>query len=89
MPERRRLKLGSGPGLVGVSAAASAAAASSAALLAAANPLRGDADGADEVPALRMCGRCRKRPSADPALYPKARREWWLCPSCHEALFGR
>jgi hypothetical protein len=42
----------------------------------------------DEPAPPRLCGRCRKRPSADPALYPKARREWWLCPSCHIALFG-
>jgi hypothetical protein len=80
MPERRRLKLGSGLGMVGMSVAASASAAASSALRTAAE---------SEPPAFRVCGRCRKRPSADPALYPKARREWWLCPSCHVALFGR
>ena len=80
MPERRRLKLGSGLGLVGMSVAASAAAAANSAMRTAAEV---------EPPVCRVCGRCRKRPSADPALYPKARREWWLCPSCHDALFGR
>lgn len=85
MPERRRLKLGSGIGLVGVSSAAVSAAASAAAFRAA----DGRATHVDEAPAPHMCGRCRKRPAADPALYPKARREWWLCPSCQEALFGR
>ena len=80
MPERRRLKLGSGLGLVGMSVAASTAAAANTALRAAAEV---------EQPAVHVCGRCRKRPSADPALYPKARREWWLCHSCHVALFGR
>lgn len=78
MPERRRLKLGTGLGLVGLSASAMMAAA--------ATEVRPTEE---PQPAVRLCGRCRKRPSADPALYPKARREWWLCPSCHVALFGR
>ena len=76
MPERRRLKLGTGLGLVGLSASALVAAAD-------VHPME------ESQPTVRLCGRCRKRPSADPELYPKARREWWLCPSCHVALFGR
>jgi hypothetical protein len=78
MPERRRLKLGTGLGLVGLSPSALVAAAS-----ADVHPAE------DQHPTVRLCGRCRKQPSADPALYPKARREWWLCPSCQVALFGR
>ena len=78
MPERRRLKLGTGLGLVGLSASALVAAAA-----ADVHPIK------ESQPTVRLCGRCRKRPSADPELYPKARREWWLCPSCHVALFGR
>ena len=84
MPERRRLKLGSGLGMVGMSMAATSGAASPGM-----RPVATPDAVPDEPPAMRLCGRCRKRPSADPALYPKARREWWLCPSCHIVLFGR
>lgn len=81
MPERRRLKLGSGLGLVGVSTTAPHTPSAAGAV-----GVRPVDD--DQPPVAHLCGRCRKRPSADPALYPKARREWWLCPSCHVALFG-
>jgi hypothetical protein len=86
MPERRRLKLGSGLGLVGLSASNMVTNSSPKGASAGATPTVGI--GPDGEPERRLCGRCRKRPSADPALYPKARREWWLCPSCHKALFG-
>jgi hypothetical protein len=25
----------------------------------------------------------------DPALYPPARPDWWVCPPCRAVLFGR
>ncbi len=38
---------------------------------------------------LRQCGRCRAMFEGDPTLYPLARPDWWVCPPCRVALFGR
>ena len=44
----------------------------------------------DVVPvASRLCGRCRQAFPGDPTLHPVARREWWVCAPCGEALLGR
>jgi hypothetical protein len=42
----------------------------------------------EQVPS-RLCGRCRLTFPGDPTLHPTAQAEWWLCPLCREALFGR
>jgi hypothetical protein len=42
----------------------------------------------DETVAGRQCGRCRKSFPGDATAHPTALQEWWLCPSCREALLG-
>ena len=42
----------------------------------------------DDVPQ-RQCGRCRQRFDGDPTLdAPDAIPDWWLCPACHDVIFG-
>jgi hypothetical protein len=47
-------------------------------------PASGDAE-----PLPRRCGRCRLMFEGDPALYPPAKPDWWVCPPCRAVLFGR
>jgi len=37
----------------------------------------------------RQCGRCRQSFAGDPTLPVIALQDWWVCPRCHDALFGR
>ena len=46
------------------------------------------APGAAEPPT-RQCGRCRSMFEGDPTLYAPAKPDWWACPHCRAALFGR
>jgi hypothetical protein len=50
------------------------------------HPLREPADA--DLPA-RQCGRCRAMFAGDPTLNPTALPDWWVCPPCRAALFGR
>jgi hypothetical protein len=51
-------------------------------------PLPQKAPGDDEPPP-RQCGRCRLMFEGDPTLYAPAQPDWWVCPPCRAALFGR
>ena len=42
-----------------------------------------------EPAASRLCGRCRQSFPGDPTFPAGTQLDWWLCPSCHEALLGR
>jgi len=42
----------------------------------------------DVGPTVRQCGRCRNSFPPDPTLPFSARRDWWLCPPCYDALLG-
>jgi hypothetical protein len=44
---------------------------------------------ADAEPPPRQCGRCRLMFEGDPTLYAPALPDWWVCPPCRAALFGR
>jgi hypothetical protein len=41
-----------------------------------------------ELPQSRRCRRCRGSFPADPTLLATAYPDWWVCPPCHDALFG-
>jgi hypothetical protein len=41
-----------------------------------------------EMVELRRCGRCRQQFPGDPTLPTVAHPDWWVCPPCHDALFG-
>jgi hypothetical protein len=36
----------------------------------------------------RKCGRCQQLFAGDPALFPAAIPDWWLCPDCRSILLG-
>ena len=36
----------------------------------------------------RRCGRCRRTFPGDPTLRTTVHPDWWVCPVCHDALFG-
>ena len=40
------------------------------------------------MPPLRQCGRCRLFFPVDAGTPPEGRRDWWTCPTCHDALFA-
>jgi len=41
-----------------------------------------------EVVKPRRCGRCRQEFPGDPTLPTVAHPDWWVCPPCHDVLFG-
>jgi hypothetical protein len=43
----------------------------------------------DAEPPPRQCGRCRSMFEGDPTLSAPAQPDWWVCPPCRAALFGR
>jgi hypothetical protein len=43
----------------------------------------------DAEPPPRQCRRCRLMFEGDPTLYAPAMPDWWVCPPCRAALFGR
>ena len=42
-----------------------------------------------ELPQPRRCGRCRQSFPGDPTFPVTAHPDWWVCPPCHDALYGR
>ena len=41
-----------------------------------------------DLPQPRLCGRCRQSFPGDPTFPVTAHPDWWVCPPCHEALYG-
>jgi hypothetical protein len=42
----------------------------------------------DASPAPRKCGRCQQMFAGDADSHSAAIPDWWVCPTCREALFG-